>query len=176
MAAVTICSDFGAPKNKICVSIVSPSICHEATGLDAMILAFWMLSFKPTFSLSSFTFLSRKSHGQRSQVGYSLRSCKESDTTKQLALTLFHFPATRESVTWHHLKAYDACVDAGTDPWGQAGLTLWSLPETIMLLLFTTTHWWHSRRAREKIQCWKVYWLSEYSRITVLCLKKTSLK
>ena len=38
------------------VSIVSPSVCHEVMGLDAMILAFWMLSFKPTFSLSSFTF------------------------------------------------------------------------------------------------------------------------
>ena len=33
------------------VSIVSPSICHKVMGLDAMILVFWMLSFKPTFSL-----------------------------------------------------------------------------------------------------------------------------
>ena len=37
------------------VSIVSPSIRHEVLGLDAMTLVFWMLSFKPTFSLSSFT-------------------------------------------------------------------------------------------------------------------------
>ena len=36
------------------VSTVSPSICHEVMGLDATILVFWMLSFKPTFSLSSF--------------------------------------------------------------------------------------------------------------------------
>ena len=28
-------------------------------GLNAMILVFWMLSFKPTFSLSSFTFIKR---------------------------------------------------------------------------------------------------------------------
>ena len=35
------------------VSIVSPSICHEMMGPDAMILVFWMLSFKPTFSISS---------------------------------------------------------------------------------------------------------------------------
>ena len=57
MATVTIGSDFGAPKNKsVTVSIVSPSICHEVKGPDAMILVFWMLSFKPTFSLSSFTF------------------------------------------------------------------------------------------------------------------------
>ena len=52
MAAVTICSDFGAPKNKVCT--VSPPICHEVMGPDAMILVFWMLSFKPAFSLSSF--------------------------------------------------------------------------------------------------------------------------
>ena len=57
MAAVTICSDFGAQKNK--VSHVSPSICHEVMGPDAMILVFWMLSIKPPFSLSSFTFINR---------------------------------------------------------------------------------------------------------------------
>ena len=33
------------------VFTVSPSICHEVMGLDAMILVFWILSFKPTFSL-----------------------------------------------------------------------------------------------------------------------------
>ena len=38
----------------VSVSIVSPSICHEVMGLDAMILVFWMFSFKPTFSRSSF--------------------------------------------------------------------------------------------------------------------------
>ena len=42
-------------------SIVSPSICHEVMGQDAMILVFWMLSFKPTFSLSSFTFIKKLS-------------------------------------------------------------------------------------------------------------------
>ena len=41
------------------VSIVSPSIRHEVMGLGGMILVFWMLSFKPTFSLSSFTFTKR---------------------------------------------------------------------------------------------------------------------
>src|SRR5574337_1163710 len=37
------------------VSTVSLSICHEVMGPDAMILVFCTLSFKPTFSLSSFT-------------------------------------------------------------------------------------------------------------------------
>ena len=41
------------------VSTVSPSICYEVMGPDAMILVFWMLSFKPTFSFSSFTFTKR---------------------------------------------------------------------------------------------------------------------
>ena len=40
MTAVTICSDFGAPKNSLTVSTVSPSIYHEVIGLDAVILAF----------------------------------------------------------------------------------------------------------------------------------------
>ena len=31
------------------VSTFSPSICHELIALDAMILVFWMLSFKPAF-------------------------------------------------------------------------------------------------------------------------------
>ena len=36
------------------VSTVSPSICHEVMGPDAMIFVFWMLSFKPTYSLSNY--------------------------------------------------------------------------------------------------------------------------
>ena len=60
MAAVTICSDFGAQKNEVshcfhCFPIYLPwsggTRCHD--------LVFWMLSFKPTFSLSSFTFIKR---------------------------------------------------------------------------------------------------------------------
>ena len=42
------------PKNikSATVCTVSPSICHEVMGPDAMVLVFWMMSFKPTFSLS----------------------------------------------------------------------------------------------------------------------------
>ena len=43
----------------VTVSNVSPSICHEVRGPDAMILVFWVLSYKPPFSLSSFTFIKR---------------------------------------------------------------------------------------------------------------------
>jgi len=41
------------PKNikSVTISIFFPFICREVMGLDAIILVFWMLSFKPAFSL-----------------------------------------------------------------------------------------------------------------------------
>ena len=45
--------------NFVTVSMVSQSIWHEVMGPDARILVFWMLSFKPAFPLSSFTFIKR---------------------------------------------------------------------------------------------------------------------
>ena len=58
MAAVTICSYLGAQKNKIwhcfhCFPIYLP----WSNGTGCHDLSFWMLSFKPGFSLSSFTFI-----------------------------------------------------------------------------------------------------------------------
>ena len=35
---------------KIKSATVSPPICHEVMGIDAIIFVFWMLNFKPTFS------------------------------------------------------------------------------------------------------------------------------
>ena len=43
----------------VTVSIAAPTSCHEVMGPYTMIFVFWMLSFKPTFSLSSFTFIKR---------------------------------------------------------------------------------------------------------------------
>ena len=60
MATVTICSELRAPKNKVshsfhCFSIYLPwsdgTRCHD--------LSFLNVKFKPTFSLSSFTFIKR---------------------------------------------------------------------------------------------------------------------
>ena len=39
----------------VTASTFSSFICHQVMGPDAMVLAFLMLSFKPAFSLSSFT-------------------------------------------------------------------------------------------------------------------------
>ena len=43
----------------VTASTFSPSICHKVMRPEAMILVLWMLSFKPTFSLSSFTLIKR---------------------------------------------------------------------------------------------------------------------
>ena len=43
----------------VTVFIVSPSICHAMMGPNAMIFVFWMLSFKPDFSPSSFIFIKK---------------------------------------------------------------------------------------------------------------------
>ena len=41
MAAITVCSDFGAKKIKsVSLFIFFPSVCHEVMGLDAVILVF----------------------------------------------------------------------------------------------------------------------------------------
>ena len=60
MAAVTICSDFGAQKDKVshsfqCLSI----ICHKVMGPVPWSWFFECLSFKSGFSLSSYTFIKR---------------------------------------------------------------------------------------------------------------------
>ena len=57
MASVMICSDFGAQKNKVCHCFHCFPI--YLPWRDATILVFWMLNFKPTFSLFSFTFIKR---------------------------------------------------------------------------------------------------------------------
>ena len=55
MATVTIYGDFGAQKSQP----LFLHICHKVIGPDTMNLVFWMLRFKPTFSLSSLTLIKR---------------------------------------------------------------------------------------------------------------------
>ena len=57
-----MCSDFRGQENKVshcfhCFSIYLP--CSDGTSDGTMIFVFWMLSFKPTFSLSAFSFIRR---------------------------------------------------------------------------------------------------------------------
>ena len=57
MATGTICSDFGAQENKVCHGF--PIYLHWPDGTRCHDVSFWMLSFKPAFSLSSFIFIKR---------------------------------------------------------------------------------------------------------------------
>ena len=58
MAAKTICSDFGAPKNKVCFHCF-PIYLPWSDGTRCHDLRFLNVEFKPTFSLSSFTLIKR---------------------------------------------------------------------------------------------------------------------
>ena len=60
MAAVTICSDFGAPQNKVWHCFHGfPIYLPWSDGTGCHDLSFLNVEFKPTFSLSSFTFIKR---------------------------------------------------------------------------------------------------------------------
>ena len=60
MAAVTVHSDFGAQGNKICHCIrFFPFYLPWSDRTGCHYLSFWMMSFKPAFSLPSFTLIKR---------------------------------------------------------------------------------------------------------------------
>ena len=60
MAAVTVHSDFGAQENKVCHCFhCFPIYLPWSDGIRCHDLSFWMLRFKPAFSLSSFPFIKR---------------------------------------------------------------------------------------------------------------------
>ena len=102
MVAVTICSDFGTPKNKVCHCFYCFLIylpwsdrteCHD--------LVFCTLSFKPTFSCSSFTFI-------KSLFSSSSLSAIRVVSSAYLRLLIF-LPAVliptcaSSSLTWYYL-------------------------------------------------------------------------
>ena len=82
MAAATICSDFGAQENKVCHCLhCFPIYLPQMMVLDAIILVFWMFSFKSAFSLPSFTF--------KRLLSSSLLSAKRTVSSAYLRLLIF---------------------------------------------------------------------------------------
>ena len=79
----------------VIVSTFSPSTCHEVMGPDTIILVFWMLSFKPAFSLCSFTFIKRLFSFSLPLVWYHLHIwtcwCNSDDSQDKF----LHLPAFR---------------------------------------------------------------------------------
>ena len=96
MAAVT------PPKKikSVTLSIVSPFICYELMGPDAMILVFWMLSFNPTFSVSSFTLIKRLI---RSSSLFAVRVVVSEYLKLLIFLLAILIPACDSSSPWHTL-------------------------------------------------------------------------
>ena len=132
MAAVTICSDFGAQNIKSAtVSTVSPSICHEVMGPDAMILVFWMLSFKPTFSLSSFTFI------KRLFSSFSLSAIRVVSSA-YLSLLIF-LPAFLTQAVLHPVQCFSWCTlhkqGDNTQPW-HTPFSIWKRSEWVSEFFF----------------------------------------
>ena len=81
MAAVTICSDFGAPQNE--VSHCFPIYLSWSDGTGCHDLCFLTVeSFKPTFSFSSFTFI-------KTLFGYSSLSAIRVVSSTYLRLLIF---------------------------------------------------------------------------------------
>ena len=70
MAKVTILSGFGAQQNLSLLQIFP--ISYEVVGPGAIILVSWILSFKPAFSLSSFTLKKPFSSSLLSSIWYHL--------------------------------------------------------------------------------------------------------
>ena len=90
------------------VSIVSPSISHEVMGPDAVILVFWMLSFKPTFSLSFFTFIKRLFS---SSLLSATRVVSSAYRTSPVAQTVKHLPTMGE--TWAPSLGWEDPLEKG---------------------------------------------------------------
>ena len=123
MAAVTVCSDFGAQENKICHYFhCLPIYLPWSYGTGCHDIRFWMLSFKPAFSLSSFAFIKRLfSSFSLSAMG-----------VVSAALMVFPLSTWWEELThWKRqlmlgrLKAGGAGDDRGWDGW-MASLTGWT--------------------------------------------------
>ena len=87
MAVVTICSDFEAPKNSLSLF----------PYLFAMSLVFWMLSFKPIFSLSSFTFIKRLfSSSSLSAIRLVSSAYRETKMATHSSILAYRIPWTEE--------------------------------------------------------------------------------
>jgi len=132
----------------ITVSIVSPSICHEVMGLDAMILVFWMLSFKPGFWLS-FTLIKRL-------FSFSLLSPIRVVSSAYLRLLIFLsailIPACASSSPAFHM-IYSPCKlnqqDDDTQPW-RTPFPIWN-QYVIPCLVLTVASWLTYRFLRRQV-------------------------
>ena len=162
------------PKNikSATVSTVSPSICHEVMGPDAMILAFWMLSFKPAFSLFSLTFIKKL---------FSSSSFSALRVVLSVYLRLLIFllsiliPACASSSTAFHMmySAYKVNKQ-GNDiqPW-LTPLPIWN-QSVVPCLVLTVASWPAYRILRRHVVVWYSHPLKYFPQFAVIYTVKGS--
>ena len=101
------------------VSTFSTSVCHEVMEPDAMILGFWMFSFKPVYSLSCFTLV-------KMLFSSSSLSAVRVVSSEYLRLLIFHpailIPGCEPGISHHVL-----CIEVKYARWQYAALTYFFL-------------------------------------------------
>ena len=135
----------------VTVSIVSPFICYEAMGQDAMILVFWMLSFKPAFSLCYFTIIKRLFSSSSLSA---LRVVSSADLRLLIFLPAILIPACASSRLVFHMmySAYKLNKQGDNiQPWCTP---LPILNQSIVLCPVLTVASWPAYRFRRRQERW----------------------
>ena len=131
---------------------VSLSICHEVMGPDAIILVFWVLIFKPTFSLSSFTFIKRPFSSSSLSA---IRVVSSAYLRLLIFLPAILIPACASSSP-AFLMMYSACKlnrqGDNIQPWHTAFL-IWK-QSVVPCLVLTIDSWPAYRFLKRQIRCW----------------------
>ena len=151
MAAVTICNDFGAPQNKVChhfhcFPIYLPWIdgtrCHD--------LSFWMVRFKPAFSLSTFTFI--KGFLSSSSLS-AIRVVSSAYLRLLIFLLTILIPACASSSPAFHMM-YSACKlntqDDNIQPWCTP-FPVWN--QSLPCPVLTVASWPAYRFLKRQVRC-----------------------
>ena len=100
-------------------------------GPDAMILVFWMLNFRPAFSLSSFTFIKRL---------FSSSSLSAGRVGSSAYLGLLQGQPQTLCDRWAPLRARNKCF-TDTETYISYIFTSWNI---LLLVLKSHLKWWHS--------------------------------
>ena len=157
MAGVTICSDFGAPINKVshcfhCFPIYLPW--SDGTGCHGLHFECWVWS-KPTFSLSSFTFFKRF-------FSSSLLSAIRVVSSAYLRLLIFLpailIPACASSSPAFHMmySAYKLHKQDDTGALTYPFPSLEPVHDIVSCLVLTVASWQAYRFLRRQVRCFGI--------------------
>ena len=170
MATVTIYSDFGAQEKILSTaSTFSPSVCHKVMEPHAVILSFWILSFKTTFSLSSFTLIKRLFHQLKSSSSFSAtRVVSSANISLLIFLPAILIPGCDSSSPKFHMM-YSAWKsneqDDNIQPWCTP-FPIWN-QSAVPCLVLTVASWPGYRFLKRQPGCLVFPSLEEFS--TVCC-------